>query len=47
MKATAHAEDLLMHTLRECGYNDVSNVTVGALLRPKNGHKVTTRSAHG
>ena len=32
MKVTAHAEDVSMHTLRQCGYNDVSNVTVGALL---------------
>ena len=31
----------------QCGYNDVSSVTVGALLCQKGGHKVTTRSAHG
>ena len=27
-----------MHSPSQCGYNDVSNVTVGALLRPKGGH---------
>ena len=43
MKSAAHAEDLSMHTLRQCGYNDVFNFTVGALLRPKGGQKVTTR----
>ena len=32
-----------MHTLGQCGFNDVPNVTVYALLRPKGGHKVTTR----
>ena len=31
-KVIAHAEDVSMHTLRQCGYNDVSNVTVGAIL---------------
>ena len=46
MKSAAHIEDVSMHTLRQCNYNDMSNVTVGALLHPKGGHKVTTRSAH-
>ena len=32
MKVTAHAEDFSMHTLRQCSYNDVSTVTVSALL---------------
>ena len=27
----------------QCGYNDVSNDSVGAILRPKGSHKVTTR----
>ena len=43
MKSAAHAEDASMHTLRQCGYNGVSHVTVGALLRPKGGQKVATR----
>ena len=33
MKSAAHTEDVSMHTLRQCGYNDLFNFTVGALLR--------------
>ena len=33
MKSAAHTEDVSMHVLRQCGYNDLFNFTVGALLR--------------
>ena len=33
MKSADHTEDVSMHTLRQCRCNDVSHVTLGALLR--------------